>query len=189
MLSRRSFLSLSSAGAASLLLPFGTAHASVFRAIGLEELVSASDTVLLATPLSSESRWEVVARRRRIVTYTRVRVDEALVADPKSTEELVRTLGGRVGDIGQVVHGEAVLGVAERSVLFLGRPTEQGARVVTAMAQGHYPLLADPKGALRLRPSPRLGELLERKGQSAVDLLSGRSLPEATRLIHRAVSR
>ena len=139
---------------------------------------------MVGVPDSGFSRWEMVAGSKRIVTYTRVRVEETLAGTPSGAELLVRTMGGQVGKIGQVVHGEAVLRPGERSVLFV-RPGEDGRLAISGMAQGHYPLRADEKGALRLAASPALARLVQPAG-SAVARLSGQTLSVCQRLISEA---
>jgi hypothetical protein len=182
MLTRRRALILAGAGALSLVFP-RRAGASVARALSLAELVRQSESVALATALQAESRWETVGRARRIVTYTRLRVDEPFHGAARDSEVLVRTLGGRVGDVGQIVHGEAMLVVGEQAVLFLGLAPD-GAVAVAGMSQGHYPVRRDQKGTARLAPSPRLFELVG--GDSAVERLSGRTPNEARDLVRKA---
>ena len=161
------------------------ARASLARAVPVADLVGRSLHVMVGEPLDAESRWEQFGGRKHIVTYTRMRVHELLAgADPRQDELLVRTLGGRVGDLGELVHGEASLTLGERSVLFV-MPTRD-ALGVTAMAQGHYPLLRDAAGAERLRRSPEAAELLNEEG-SAVKRFTGMQVPEARELIRRAV--
>lgn len=161
------------------------AHASLARAVPVEELVSRSQHVMLGEPLDAYSVWEQVGQRKHIVTYTRVRALELLGGvDPKGDELLVRTLGGRVGDLGELVHGEALLTLGERGVLFM-MPTRAGLSV-TAMAQGHYPLARDAAGAERLRRSPEAKELVNEHG-AAVERLVGLRVPEARTLLERAV--
>jgi hypothetical protein len=105
-------------------------------------------------------------------------------ADPEQDELLVRTLGGRVGDIGELVHGEAMLSLGARGVLFV--MPARGVLTVTAMAQGHYPLRRDTAGAERLRRSPEASELLHEAG-SAVKRLPGLQVAEARTLLRAAV--
>ena len=93
------------------------ARATLSRAVRVEELVARSRHVLLGEPLESYSAWEKLGDRKHIVTYTRVRAHELLSgADPQQEEILVRTLGGRVGELGELVHGEARLRVGDRGV-------------------------------------------------------------------------
>jgi hypothetical protein len=133
------------------------ASASLARRLTLLELVRASDAVIVGTALASSSRWEKVAGRRRIVSYTRTRADESWAGNAPA-EIIVRTLGGRVGDTGEIVHGEAVLLIGEPAVLFVSPALGDSVRV-TGMSQGHYPLRRDDRGILRLSASPRGFEL------------------------------
>jgi hypothetical protein len=149
------------------------------------DLVGRSQHVMLGEPLDADSVWEQIGGRKHIVTYTRMRVHELLAgADPKQDELLVRTLGGRVGDLGELVHGEARLTLGERSVLFV--MPARDALAVTAMAQGHYPLRRDAAGTERLRRSPEAAELINEAG-SAVKRFAGMHVPEARELIRRSV--
>jgi hypothetical protein len=163
----------------------GAAEATLARAVRLPELVRQSRRVLVVTPLDAYSVWETLDGRRRIVTYTRARYEEHISGDDaREPEILVRTLGGRVNGVGQIVHGEAQLRAEERSIVFL-RARPDGVDRVTAMAQGHYPLHADPKGMIRLQTSPFLPELLAADG-SAVERLRGAVLSDAVRRIREA---
>src|SRR5690606_22200661 len=94
---------------------------------------------------------------------------------------MVRTLGGRVGDIGQLVHGEARFELGAPSVLFV-TPDDDGVLGITAMAQGHYPLGADPDDSVRLRASPNIPALVRVEG-SAVQRLVRRTVVEAENLV------
>ena len=128
---RRGFVRVATAGALGLLAS-RSALASLARALPVEELIARSQHVLVGEPLDAESVWEQIGQRRHIVTYTRVRTLEPLAgADPHQEELLVRTLGGRVGDLGELVHGEAMLEVGARGVLFV-MPT-RGALAITAI--------------------------------------------------------
>ena len=181
MLQRRALLTGLGALGATLALARAAA-AGTARPVSLSELVRASTHVLRGLPLEALSRWESASDGRRIVTYTRVRADVAIAgATPPDAEVLVRTLGGQVDDIGQVVHGEAFLRVNEACLLFLQPGMGQANRVV-AMAQGHYPVQSDAAGVLRLSTSPNLPHLLG-SGDSAVHQLVGLSLEQATSLI------
>ncbi len=174
------------AGVASLLAPH-EAHAAVSILMSLDELCGHSARVVLAEPVERTSRWEELAGGRRIVTSTRLVVEETLAGEPES-EVWVRTLGGRVDKIGQHVAGEATFTIGERSVVFLERAGE--ATVVTGMAQGHY-RLAEKEGEVVLRPSPDAGTLLPRRGPAvaAREILVGARLAKATDAIREAWKR
>ncbi len=183
---RRGFVRVVAVGAVGIL--FGEhAQASLSRAVRLEALVQRSRHVVLGEPLDAYSVWERVGERRRIVTYTRVKTHELLAgAEPRESELLVRTLGGQVGELGELVHGEAALALGRRSVLF----TMQGrdALVITAMAQGHYPLRRDAAGAERLTRSPKAAELLD-QADSAIKRLPGLRVAEARQLFAQAANK
>lgn len=180
VMDRRGLLSLLAAGSAAFLWA-GPAAATVARALTLRELLSRSTSVLVLTPLARASSWEVIGGSRRIVTDTRARVDELVSgADPKSSEVLVRTLGGRIGKIGQLVSGEAELELGEDCLLF-GREFEPARFGVAAMAQGHYPLVTQSGGKL-VRASRQLPALVGQT-EAAFQRLSGKSLADALRLV------
>ncbi len=143
--------------------------------------------MLLGQPLEGYSVWERIGDRKHIVTYTRVRAHELFAGqDPEQDELLVRTLGGRVGELGELVHGEARLKIGDRGVLFVAQAGD--ALAVTAMAQGHYPLERDGAGTEWLRRSPAAAELLDEK-DSAVQRLAGLRVAEARTLVAQAVRR
>jgi hypothetical protein len=182
MLTRRGALVFLGLGALAAGLP-KVAQASVARALSLVDLSRQSENALVGTALEAASRWEVVGGRKRIVTYTRVRVDELFAGEATESEILVRTLGGKVGKVGQVVHGEAMLLLKEPAVLFIGYAPD-GVIGVAGMSQGHYPIRADEHGTRRLRPSPRSFELLGT--DSAAKQLSGRTIGDARDRVRKA---
>jgi hypothetical protein len=118
----------------------------------------------------------------RIVTYVRVDVSHPIDGrPPPETSLLVRTLGGTVGDIGQLVHGEARLELGAAAVVFL-TPNVDGVLGVTAMAQGHYPLTFESDKIARLGPSPDMPALLDVR-DCAVQRLVSRTVVEAEQLV------
>jgi hypothetical protein len=184
MIGRRQALGLIGTALAGVAAP-ATAWAGTALAVRLPELIQRSRTVVRGTPLDANCVWETVGDQRRIVTYTRIRFEEGVTGESvKDPELMVRTLGGQVGEIGQVVHGEATLKLEEACVLFVAR-SKDGIDRVTAMAQGHYPLAKDAKGAERLVVSRNLAELVKANG-SAVQLLAGRAFDEAKLIIRGA---
>lgn len=167
-----------------------SAEAAVALDVTLNDLLEISPLVVLATPMDHRSVWEDdELRGRRIVTYTRVRIDRALDGGGKASEEIwVRTFGGKVGSVGQRVEGEAVLAPNEPSIMFL-RARGDGTHAITAMALGHYPVLKAADGELRLTPSPRAGLLFRKMGQTgpvAREILAGKTVDEAAALIANA---
>jgi hypothetical protein len=94
----------------------------------------------------------------------------------------VRTLGGTVGEIGQIVQGEAVLEHGVPAVFFL-RDSVPGTYSVTGMAQGHYGLHADQAGAFRLLPSSHLPEFVNIDEEAAVARLRDKTVADCERLV------
>jgi hypothetical protein len=105
---------------------------------------------------------------------------------PDDSEFYVRTLGGRVGDVGQVVHGEAELEREQPSMFFLHEALA-GAFGITAMAQGHYPLAKDADGVHRLNISRTLSDFVKKDPYSAVARLRGKTVADAERLVLEAL--
>lgn len=184
-MNRRAFLLASVLALPPLVgLPRG-ADAHTARLVTLDDLVDRSTYVVVGTAGERHSVWEDLPSGRRIVTYTKISVERAVAGSP-GAEVWVRTLGGAVDKIGQSVPGEAQLPYGARSLLFLSQ--SGSVVVVTAMAQGHYPIVADDKKILRLAPSPDTGMLVPRPGPSlsARERLVGIPVDDAVALVKQA---
>ncbi len=156
----------------------------------MSDLVADATLVAAGTPLESRSLWEgdATTHGRRIVTYTRVRIDRMLDGPPQA-EIWVRTLGGEVDDIGQQVAGEAVLRGSQPTLLFL-RVRADGTHVVVGMSQGQYLLDARPvTGSVRVRTPMEGSHLVPRADlaataqRSARVALVGRTLDEIAQIV------
>jgi hypothetical protein len=181
--SRREFLGASGVLLASLFTA-RAAQASLVRGLTLPELVKASTHVVVGTPLEAHSEWADVGGRK-IVTDTRIRVEDTLaLAAPGESELVVRVLGGIVGKLGERVDGQPALELGQPCTLFL-TPVSPLLAWVTGAAQGHYPLLADAQKIMRLRASPHLPTLLTPE-RSAVAKLTGTTLAQARELLRAA---
>lgn len=190
MLSRRSLL-LGGLAAVAGVATATRAKASVARALTLNELVHQSRHALVGTPFELFGQWEAVGRRSRIVTYTLLHVDYSVDGRPPSTGDImIRTLGGRVGDIGQTVPGEAVLERDRAATVFV-EELSRDLFAVTAMAQGHYPVVADGHGVKRLHAAVALLELVggATAKDSAVQRLDGRTVSEVETLVYGEIAR
>ncbi len=142
--------------------PFGLAlrpsdaAASVSIAVTWDALLRESAMAAVATPVETTAIWE----NGRIYTYTRVRIDRVMAGTMATGEEAwVRTMGGIVGNIGQLVEGEAVLGAGRSSLLFL-HPGPIGAFEVTARGQGQFPIVTDNQALPRVVRSNAVGGLV-----------------------------
>jgi hypothetical protein len=124
---------------ASLFVP-SDASASVSIAVGFDALVKDADAVVVITPNEAQSVWE----DGRIYTYTKVKVDQGVAGDlGAGADGWVRTMGGVVGKIGQMVDGEPVFQTGKPSLLFLRKFKENTVFEVSARGQGQYPIKID----------------------------------------------
>jgi hypothetical protein len=182
-LSRRGLLLGVGSGALSTAFSM-PASATVVRSVSLAVLAKGSRGIAIVTPLTAESHYEDLGRRRRIVTDTRVRIEESIAkAEGLDAEVLVRTLGGSVGNEGERVHGQVQWALGKPCVAFLLQGPD-GVFYVNGMSQGHYPLLERAKRVLTT--SPDLPQILDVES-SAVKLLAGAELGQARQLIRAAV--
>jgi hypothetical protein len=160
----------------------GGAGADVSTAVLFDELVGDADAVVVATPVEAHGAWE----SGRIYTYTRVRL-ETVIAGHVSDTIWIRTMGGVVGTIGQIVEGEPSLTVGRPTLLFLSAHRNETFQV-TARAQGQFSILPDGRGSQRLKSARALSQLVPTPAArvarvtvpwSAHDVLDGRLLEEA----------
>ncbi len=159
------------------------ARASVSIQVTWDGLLRESTAAVVATSVETRAVWE----NGRVYTYARLHVDRAIEGDlPSGGEAWVRTMGGIVGKIGQIVDGEPVLRRGEPSLLFL-HPGPPGAYVVTARGQGQFPVVqdADPKAPPHLVRSHSAGALLPPQPAAtspfAADVVHGRVVDDVAR--------
>jgi hypothetical protein len=140
-----------------------SASASVSLAATWDGLLHESVAAAVVTSVESRPVWE----NGRIYTYTRVHVDRPVAgALGTGSEAWVRTMGGIVGKVGQIVEGEASFAPGESSLLFL-HAGPVGAYVVTARGQGQFPVVADGVAPAHLVKSNSVGMLLDPRGATA----------------------
>jgi hypothetical protein len=141
------------------------------------------------TAAESRAVWE----DGRIYTYTRVLVTRAVAGELTSGGDAwVRTMGGVVGKVGQIVEGEAAFAPGDKSLLFL-RAGPVGAYVVTDRGQGQFPVVTDETQHARIVRSHSVGMLLAPRVQAttvaprlAADVLHGRSVDDVAQEIAAA---
>lgn len=150
------------------------AQASVMIAVPFESLVKDADAVAVVVPEEAKSVWE----EGRIYTYTKVRIDQGVAGDTAGPEVWIRTMGGVVGKIGQLVDGEPVFTVNKPALLFLRKFKAGGTWEVSARAQGQFPVVLDEaKKTKRLVRSANVGVLLPPK--NAPTQVEGPVAPQA----------
>jgi hypothetical protein len=160
----------------------------VSAAAVFDDLVRQSSAVAVVTPIEQHAAWE----GPRIVTTTRVRVDR-LIAGEAPGELSVRTQGGSVGHIGQILEGQPIFTLGAPSLLFLRSHVDANGAAsdvftVTASAQGQFPIASGPGTGARLQTAPNVGALVEPPSKPAgarfaKDVLVGHGLDEAARAI------
>ncbi len=165
------------------------AAASVSAAALFDDLVKEATAAAVVTPTEQRAIWE----GNRIVTLTHVRVDR-VVAGQVPGDAWVRTLGGNVGHIGQIVEGQATFALGSASLIFV-RPhldpvtkATSDELVVVDSAQGQFPIVATDGRAPRLARAANIGALMDPPSRStgarfASDVLADRPLDEAVREI------
>jgi hypothetical protein len=160
------------------------AGATLLRGLPLPALVQRSQRVAVLEPLESVCRYAEIAGRRSIVTDTRVIIHESWRGSTADKELTLRTLGGRLDGVGELVHGQPLLELGVRDVAFLQLGRSGDVWWTTGMAQGHYPL-SDLTDEARLLPNRQLPALLHPE-TSAVEQLVGRRRLEARNLVRLA---
>jgi hypothetical protein len=174
---------------AMVLVAFATANggsgaqATVSIALAFEDLLQRSVAGAVVTPVEQHTAWE----GGRIRTYTHVRVDR-LVAGRLPDDVWVRTQGGAVGHIEQLVEGEATFVAGTKSLVFLREHDDSGSIAsfgVVEGAQGQFPLFTSENRPPRLSVARGQGALLPPPGapRLARDVLVDRSLDDAVRII------
>jgi hypothetical protein len=169
---------------AAALVPLFAADARA--SVSIAVTWDASTSAAVVTAIESRSVWE----GGRIYTYTHVRVDRTVAGNlPTGGDAWVRTMGGVVDRIGQLVEGEAVLVGGRPSLLFL-HPGPIGALEVTARGQGQLAIVADdPKLPARVRcnqaagllMSPRIAASAATAPVLAAHVLDGRPVDDVVR--------
>jgi hypothetical protein len=148
-----------------------SASASVSIAVGFDALVKDADAVAIVVAQDAKSVWE----DGRIVTYTRVKVEQSVAGDlGTGAEGWVRTLGGTVGRIGQLVDGEPNLSPTKPALVFLHKFKSTTTWEVSARAQGHFPIVADEASKTKkLLRAANVGVLLPPKPTTAEAATAG----------------
>ncbi|MBX3271619.1 MAG: hypothetical protein KF729_15240 [Sandaracinaceae bacterium] len=130
----------------------GAARATTFADVTVDELVAASDLVVVGRVLTTDVLPEGPAGQPGIHTRARVRVDETL-RGPGYTVVDVWVQGGRLGDRLRVVPGQATFRAGEDVVLFLFRAG--GGLWPTGMGRGKWTPEPGSPGAIHPRDALR----------------------------------
>jgi hypothetical protein len=148
----------------ALLAVASPAGATVVVDQSLEELTASASLVIRGTAGPSEAKWD--ERRKRIQTWTTVRVTEVLKGEAGASVR-VRQPGGIVGEVGQLVEGAVRFQPDEEVLLFLEHPGDNGwVYVVSGMSLGKFSIQRGPLGAppRAIRDTKGVGLYAPRKG-------------------------
>lgn len=120
----------------AMVVLLATVHATTVVPMSVERLTEASSRVVMAQ--AQDSWTELSADKKLIYTVTRFAVQKAYKGQPAETV-LVRTMGGRMGNVEQKVSGVRSWRSGERAVLFLRESVvNDGTFAVTGLMQGDF---------------------------------------------------
>lgn len=159
------------------------AAASVSIPVTFDDLVGRATAAAIVTPMEQHGVWE----DGRIATYTRVRVERGIAGTLPGTF-WVRTGGGAVGHIGQIVEGEATFVTGTPSLVFLHPRRDGGTSTafgVVEGAQGQFPIVTGDRSSPRLVMSPHMAGLVPPASTSTLarDVLVDVTLDDAAKAI------
>lgn len=170
------------AAACAVLLVSSVAKATVVEGQSFEQMAAGAHAVVRATVGAQQARWD--DGRRRINTYTELRVTEAIKGEVP-TIILVRQPGGEVDGIGARVSGAARFHQGEDVVLFLEiPPDDRTVFVVRALTAGKV-TLAPKLGELRAFRDLRGVAFYERSDARVRDLNEIEELGDAEKFLSR----
>jgi hypothetical protein len=142
------------------------ASASLFWSMSQDELIDASDTIVVGRVLETRSFWN--SQRTAVLTEALVAVEESVAGEPPASIP-VYTLGGEIGGYTYVAVGAPRFRPGERFLLFL-RTDRKGAFRVVGLEQGQYEVVATDAGAELAVPRADAHHLVAKGGRAASPL-------------------
>jgi hypothetical protein len=133
-----------------------SAHAATVLYASPQELGAESEIVILGRVESSESGWD--DSRTKIITRTRIAVDETYKGNPPAAIDVVQ-LGGTVGTLRVTAHGAPVWKVGEEVLLF-AEPHDAVHFRVSGYTQGKFGIERDPRTGEAFVRAPRMDGIL-----------------------------
>lgn len=144
----------------------GSADASQFRAFNRDAQVRGSDLIALGRVVSVASDWD--ESHSAIHTDAEIAIDDVWKGEPTSDRIVVRSLGGRVGNVALEVDGSAAFTVGERVLVFLR--TSGGSYLPWGMRFGKYEVVEEGGSAFAVGPLPPTVSGAQRFTQVSVPL-------------------
>jgi hypothetical protein len=117
------------------------AQATTMVPLNLDQIVSASDTIVRGTV--SEIWSEQDARTGTIWTHAQVDISVVLKGDHINDKIIIEQPGGQYGHLGTIVEGVARFSVGEEGYFFI-EELESDRNVTVGMFQGKYNVRLDP---------------------------------------------
>ena len=143
---------LASLAATLLCLP---AQATVMRPVDLETLARRADVIVRGTTEATVASLTEDGKQIHTVAILRVR---SVLKGALAPEIEVRTPGGTIGDIAQVVQGAPQLSKGEEVILFLHRVSERRF-TIEGFALGKYQVIEGPGGTYLTQDLRNIGLL------------------------------
>ena len=130
----------------------------------LQYLTQNAQIILVGRCTDIKSTWN--AEQTLISTYTSYDVVEAIKGASSDQQVVVKTLGGTVGSITQMMVGGPTFEVGERALLFLAASDELATFRIQGLRQGKLRIYSDSKTGERflMRDASRLVHGAERRG-------------------------
>lgn len=144
-----------------ILTPF-SAMATTSVPVGEEGMLRTADAVVTGRIVDQWSSWD--AARKFILTFSRMEVDEAVTGPYTSTSLVVQQAGGKVGDLGQSVHGVTLLRPQDEVLLFLKAKPTSGVHTIVGADEGHYKIRTIDGTKMAI---PHRGHTIERGSQAS----------------------
>jgi len=129
------------------MLPLATVWATTFVEQPFPETVQEAPIIARGKVGMRYADWaQGTDGKRRIYTYTELRVDEVLKGKVAGQNVMMRELGGEKDGVGMQIAGSAEFEKGEDVVVFLQPPNQDGTHTLQGMMMGKYNVRQDPGG-------------------------------------------
>ena len=142
----------------------GEVRATNQELANLQTLTQRAEMIMVGRCTAIKSAWN--AERTRISTYVSYDVEETIKGGVGDQQIVVKTLGGTVGSITQMVVDGPTFEVGERALLFLTASDEPATFRIQGLRRGKLKIHSDSRTGERflMRDASRLMQGAERRG-------------------------